>query len=118
MLRFGVLLEKALEVFKINFKYNLTSILAPEIFGIMSTCFVFLTMVQLFSDVGLKPKIIQNKEGDSPEYLNTAWCRHYSIFYFIYYYSYCHLSNFNFYQNESLQLILFCLSFHNINFWI
>lgn len=90
----------------------LTSILAPEIFGIMSTCFVFLTMIQLFSDVGLKPAIIQSKEGDSPEYLNTAWVisiiRSFGLFIIVLIAIYP-ISIF--YQNESLQLILFCLSF-------
>lgn len=27
----------------------------------------------MFSDVGIKPSIIQNKRGDDPEFLNTAW---------------------------------------------
>lgn len=51
----------------------LTRLLAPEIFGLMALVNTFLIGLQLFSDVGIGPSIIQNDRGDEPEFLNTAW---------------------------------------------
>lgn len=50
-----------------------TRILFPEAFGLMATATVALTMVNLFSDTGVKTAIIQNPRGAEPEFLNTAW---------------------------------------------
>lgn len=47
--------------------------LAPEVFGLMALMNVFLRGLQLFSDVGIQPCIIQSKRGTDPEFLNTAW---------------------------------------------
>lgn len=51
----------------------LTRILYPEAFGLMATGLVIITMVQLFSDTGVKVSLIQNPKGDNPNYLNSAW---------------------------------------------
>jgi O-antigen/teichoic acid export membrane protein len=51
----------------------LTRILFPEAFGLMALVTVFITGLQMFSDVGLNASIIQNKRGDDPDFLNTAW---------------------------------------------
>lgn len=51
----------------------LTRILFPEAFGLMALVQVFLAGLQMFSDVGLNTSIIQNKRGDEPDFLNTAW---------------------------------------------
>ncbi len=51
----------------------LTRLLAPELFGLMALANVFVIGLQLFSDVGIVPSIIQNKHGDEPQFLNTAW---------------------------------------------
>ncbi|WP_421656443.1 oligosaccharide flippase family protein [Leptothermofonsia sp. ETS-13] len=51
----------------------LTRLLAPEVFGLMALVNTFLIGLQLFSDVGIGPSIIQNDRGDEPEFLNTAW---------------------------------------------
>lgn len=48
-------------------------LLAPEAFGLMAIVNVFLQGLHMFSDVGIGPSIIQNKRGDEPDYLNTAW---------------------------------------------
>lgn len=48
-------------------------ILFPEAFGIMSLVNVFMQGLQMFSDVGIGPSIVQNKRGTDPTYLNTAW---------------------------------------------
>ena len=51
----------------------LTRLLFPEVFGLMALAGVFLTGLQMFSDIGIRPSIIQNKRGDDPDFLNTAW---------------------------------------------
>ena len=51
----------------------LTRLLTPELFGLMALVNVFLMGLNLFSDVGIYPSIIQNKRGEDPQFLNTAW---------------------------------------------
>ena len=33
----------------------------------------FIIGLQMFSDIGIYPSIIQNKRGEEPDFLNTAW---------------------------------------------
>ncbi|MBD3882512.1 oligosaccharide flippase family protein [Phormidium tenue FACHB-886] len=51
----------------------LTRLLFPEFFGIMALVNIFIAGLMLFSDVGIGISIVQNKNGDEPEFLNTAW---------------------------------------------
>ena len=51
----------------------LTHLLFPHLFGLMALVYVFITGVNSLSDIGLLPSIIQNKRGDDPNFLNTAW---------------------------------------------
>ncbi len=51
----------------------LTRLLLPEAFGLMALVAVVLTGLQMFSDIGIGPSIIQHKRGESPGFLNTAW---------------------------------------------
>lgn len=51
----------------------LTRLLFPEAFGLVALVQVFLTGLQLFSDIGITPAILQNPRGDEPRFLNTAW---------------------------------------------
>lgn len=51
----------------------LTRLLFPEAFGLMALVQTFTSGLQLFSDLGLRPSIIQNKRGEDPGFLNTAW---------------------------------------------
>lgn len=51
----------------------LTRLLFPESFGMMALVGVFLQGLELFSDVGIGPSIIQNRRGDDPDFLDTAW---------------------------------------------
>jgi O-antigen/teichoic acid export membrane protein len=51
----------------------LTRLLFPEAFGLMALVQTFMTGLEMFSDVGIYPSIIQNKRGDDPDFLNTAW---------------------------------------------
>ncbi len=51
----------------------LTRLLAPEAFGLMVIVNVILTGLNMFSDFGLGPSIIQNPRGEEPAFLRTAW---------------------------------------------
>ncbi|MEG4115873.1 oligosaccharide flippase family protein [Microcoleus sp. N9_B4] len=51
----------------------LTRLLLPELFGLMGLAYVFIAGINLFTDIGLGPSIIQNKRGEDPQFLNTAW---------------------------------------------
>jgi len=51
----------------------LTRLLFPEVFGIMALVSVVMVGLAMFSDVGIKPAIIQHERGEDPAFLNTAW---------------------------------------------
>jgi O-antigen/teichoic acid export membrane protein len=51
----------------------ITRLLLPEHFGLMALVGVFLVGLQLFSDVGVGPNIIQNPHSEEPRFFNTAW---------------------------------------------
>lgn len=51
----------------------LSRLIAPEIFGLMTMVSIFLIGLEMFSDIGIHPSIIQNKRGDHRSFLNTAW---------------------------------------------
>lgn len=51
----------------------LARLLLPDSFGLMALVNVFIMGLNLFSDVGLGPSLIQNKRGDDPTFINTAW---------------------------------------------
>lgn len=51
----------------------LTRLLVPEVFGLMALVITFQVGLNLFSDIGIRPSIIQNKRGEDPTFLNTAW---------------------------------------------
>ena len=51
----------------------LTRLLEPELFGLMALVYVFITGLHLFSDLGIGTSVVQNKRGDDPAFLNTAW---------------------------------------------
>jgi len=51
----------------------LARLLLPDFFGLMALVNVFIMGLHLFSDVGLGPSLIQNKRGDDPTFINTAW---------------------------------------------
>lgn len=64
----------------------LTRLLIPEMFGLMALVNTIMLGLQMFSDVGIGPSIIQNKRGDDPDFLNTAWtiqvCRGFGMWLF------------------------------------
>ncbi len=51
----------------------LTRLLFPEAFGLMALVNSLLVGLQMFSDIGLTPSVVQNPRGDDPEFLRTAW---------------------------------------------
>jgi O-antigen/teichoic acid export membrane protein len=51
----------------------LTRLLFEEAFGVMALVTALLQGLQLFSDVGIGPSIIQSARGDDRDFLNTAW---------------------------------------------
>ncbi len=51
----------------------LTRLLFPAVFGEMALVFIFLQGLQMFSDVGTGPAIIQSSRGEETDFLNTAW---------------------------------------------
>src|SRR5262245_49230326 len=59
----------------IRFGSNLlmTRLLVPEMFGVMAIATLVMVGLAMFSDVGLKPSVIQSKRGNDPAFLNTAW---------------------------------------------
>lgn len=59
----------------IRFASNLllARLLLPDDFGLMAIVNVVLIGLQMFSDIGIGPSIIQHKRGEEPAFYNTAW---------------------------------------------
>lgn len=51
----------------------LTRLLFPEAFGLMALVYMVIQGLNMFSDAGVTPAIMQSKSGDDPSFLNTAW---------------------------------------------
>lgn len=51
----------------------LSRLLFPEAFGILAVVTLLIQGLEMFSDVGIGPSIIQHKRGKDPVFLNTAW---------------------------------------------
>lgn len=51
----------------------LTRLLVPEYFGLMTIANTLRIGIELFSDIGIGQSIIQNKRGEEPVFLHTAW---------------------------------------------
>lgn len=63
----------ASQLLRIGSNMALTRMLFPEAFGLMALVQVILTGLEMLSDVGIQPSIVQNEKGDDPDFLNTAW---------------------------------------------
>lgn len=61
------------QVLRLGSNLILARLLFPEAFGLMALVNVFMHGLQMFSDVGIGPSIIQNKRGAEPAFLRTAW---------------------------------------------
>lgn len=51
----------------------LTRLVAPEAFGIMALAQTFRVGLEMLSDIGIGPSIVQSPRGDDPRFINTAW---------------------------------------------
>ena len=51
----------------------LTRLLTPEDYGLMTLVITVLSGLQMISDVGIIPNIIQHERGEEPDFLDTAW---------------------------------------------
>lgn len=61
------------QVLRLGSNLILTRLLFPEAFGLMALVSVVLVGLAMFSDVGIGPAIAQNRRGDDPDFLDTAW---------------------------------------------
>jgi O-antigen/teichoic acid export membrane protein len=51
----------------------LARLLFPEAFGLMALVTLFMQGLQMFSDIGVAPALIQHPRGDEAAFRNTAW---------------------------------------------
>lgn len=68
-----ILAQGAGQAMRLGSNLILTRLLFPEAFGLMALVSVILAGLQMFSDIGITPSIVQHKRGDDPRFLNTAW---------------------------------------------
>lgn len=61
------------QILRLGANLILTRLLAPDAFGLMVLINVFLQCLTMLSDLGIDSAIIQNKHGDDPDFLCTAW---------------------------------------------
>ncbi len=61
------------QVLRFGSNLILTRLLVPEYFGLMAVVNTLRMGIELFSDIGISPSIINNKDGDEPAFRNTAW---------------------------------------------
>ena len=59
----------------IRFTSNLilTRLLFPEAFGQIATAMIIMTLVQVFTDTGIKTALVQNPRGNTPEFIDAAF---------------------------------------------
>jgi O-antigen/teichoic acid export membrane protein len=48
-------------------------LLVPEMFGVMSIALMVMIGLALFSDIGLRQSVVQNRRGADPLFLDTIW---------------------------------------------
>ena len=63
----------ALNVLRLGTNLVLVRLLTPDIFGLAAWLTTILVGLQMFSDVGIGPAIIQNSRGEEDRFLRTAW---------------------------------------------
>lgn len=51
----------------------LAAILFEEAFALMAIVTAVMMGLAMFSDIGLRPSVVQHPQGDDPSFLNTAW---------------------------------------------
>lgn len=63
----------AAQILRLASNLLLARLLFPGAFGLMALVNVFMQGLEMLSDVGIGPGIIQNKRGGEPAFLRTAW---------------------------------------------
>lgn len=63
----------ATQVIRLGSNLVLAWMLFPAAFGVMALVTVVMQGLQMFSEVGIGPSIIQNRRGEEEAFLNTAW---------------------------------------------
>ncbi|MHB2080675.1 MULTISPECIES: oligosaccharide flippase family protein [Pseudomonas] len=63
----------ASQVMRLGGNLVITRLLVPEMFGVMAIATTVAVVLQLLSDVGLRPNVIQSSRGDEPLFLDTVW---------------------------------------------
>lgn len=63
----------ASEVIRLTGHLIVARLVLPDVFGMMALVTVFMTGLAMFSDIGIGPSVVQDKRGDDPRFLNTAW---------------------------------------------
>jgi O-antigen/teichoic acid export membrane protein len=61
------------QVLRLGGNLLLTRLLFPEAFGLMAIVMSVMAGLSMLSDIGVEPSIIQNKRGEEPTFINTAW---------------------------------------------
>ena len=51
----------------------MTRLLAPDLFGVMAVALTFVMALEMLSDVGLRQVVIQHREDNDSDLLNTVW---------------------------------------------
>src|ERR1700691_1997111 len=60
-------------VIRLGSNLVMTRLLVPSMFGVVAIAQLVIVGLSLFSDVGIKPSVIQSKRGSEPDFLNTVW---------------------------------------------
>jgi O-antigen/teichoic acid export membrane protein len=61
------------QVLRLGSNLIVTRLLFPEAFGLMAIVQTVIFGLIMMSDIGIQPSIVQNKRGNEPSFLNTAW---------------------------------------------
>lgn len=63
----------SIQILRLGINLIMARLLFPDAFGLMALVNIFMQGLQMVSDIGLGPSIIQNKRGEDPAFLRTAW---------------------------------------------
>ncbi|KIC41618.1 hypothetical protein RA27_10325 [Ruegeria sp. ANG-R] len=63
----------ASQFFRLGSNLILTRLLFPEAFGLLAIVNLYLTGLQMLSDIGLTSIIVRSKRGEDPVFLDTCW---------------------------------------------
>jgi len=68
-----VLARLGMRLLRLGSNLILTRLLFPEAFGLVAIVYALLDGLQMFSDLGVGPSVIQDRRGRDPAFLDTAW---------------------------------------------